>query len=57
MPGKAPSAKTSAGRKNLSPKDQNKNGTKKQTRTSTAMVAKAPPGSAVRRRLGRVRFG
>lgn len=54
---KAPSAKTNAKRRNLTPKQQKNNGTKQQTRTSTGMVAKAPPGTVRGRRLGRARFG
>ena len=47
---------TNAKRQNVSPKRQDTNGTKKLTRTSTDMVAKAPPGSITRRRINRARF-
>lgn len=56
MPGKKTSTKSNATRKNLTPKDQNKNGTKKVTRTSTGMVAKTPPGSTRGRQMGKFRF-
>lgn len=48
---------SNAKRKNVSPKRQDTNGPKKLTRTSTDMVAKAPPGTARHMRIYRVRFG
>lgn len=51
------STKSNAKRNKVPPRQQAYNGTLKVTRTSTDMVAKAPPGAIMRTHYNRVRFG